>query len=84
MQLLNRGYIYIFSISYFFLLPSPSTRFDKEDGRGGKGEKGRSGNTKKSERWKRDREKNIYIYTHIYIEEGVAVLLVDFPFSYSI
>lgn len=86
-------YIYIpadFRYHISFFSPSPFTRFDKEDSDGAREEGGREWKRDEketdSERGgrldrdaKRDREKNIYIEVVV-----VVVLLVDFPFSYSI
>lgn len=75
-------YIYIrYRISFFSPpLPLDSTKKMEEEGR----EKRDEVETRKRVRDGNATERRIYIYIHIYIEEGVAVLLVDFPFSYSI
>lgn len=92
MQRLNHEYIYTADFRYHisFFSPSSFTRFDKEDSDGAREEGGREWKRDEketdSERGgrldrdaKRDREKNIYIEVVV-----VVVLLVDFPFSYSI
>lgn len=81
-------YIYIPDFRYHISFFSPSTRFDKEDSDGtleeeeGKRERKRDEvETRKRERESEMRQREEYTYIYI---EGVVVLLVDFPFSYSI
>lgn len=79
-------YIYIYLIFDIIFLSSPlpldstkKIRMERSEKRGGR----ESG---KGTKWKHEREREMRQreeYTYIYIE-GVVVLLVDFPFSYSI